>query len=80
MKILDSEFRKELYKSLTDAGYDKSEAQQIVGVKYFQALKDDVAKKLTNICEEIVNNSFDVSFDDISQKIAELKKLKELLG
>lgn len=80
MKILDGEFRKELYKSLTDAGYDKSEAQQIVGVKYFQALKNDVVNLLTSVSEGIANNSFDVSFDDISQKIAELKKLKELLG
>ena len=40
MKILDSDFRKELYKNLVEAGYEKQEAQKIVGVKYYNALKD----------------------------------------
>ena len=34
-KILDAEFRKDLYKNLVEAGYEKTEAQKIVGKKYY---------------------------------------------
>lgn len=80
MRILDGEFRKELYKNLTDAGYDKAEAQRIVGVKYFDALKADSLAKISSVKEEIEKDNFDVSLNDISPIIAELKKLKELLA
>ena len=45
-KILESDFRNNLYKSLVEAGYEKKEAQKIVGVKYHQALKADVILRL----------------------------------
>lgn len=84
MKILNSDFRKELYKQLIDAGYDKMEAQKIVGVKYFNALKEELKNTLTNIINDIendnfqiLNEGFDLSFND---KISELKKMKEYLN
>ena len=42
MKILEGEFRKKLYKDLVEAGYEKEEAQKIVGVKYFKALNSGI--------------------------------------
>ena len=52
MKILDGNFRKELYKNLVEIGYEKQEAQKIVGVKYFKALKEN----LNNMFNIILQN------------------------
>lgn len=38
-KILEKEFRNELYKNLCEAGYEKQEAQKIVSVKYRDTLR-----------------------------------------
>ena len=80
-KILDSDFRKELYKNLVEAGYDKAEAQKIVGVKYYNELLEDVKDGVDEFLNSIVQEKFDVSlnFEEINSKIEELKKLKELL-
>lgn len=84
MKILDSEFRKGLYKQLVEAGYEKEEAQKIVGVKYFNALKDDIKTVLTKMFSDVesntfqpLNEGFEVSFNE---KIAELQKMNEYLN
>jgi hypothetical protein len=58
MKILDSEFRKELYKSLMDAGYEKQEAQKIVAVKYFKSLKEKVLNDLSAMSNDVGENKF----------------------
>ena len=80
-KILDSEFRKELYKNLVEAGYDKKEAQKIVGVKYREGLKVDLIEKMkaqiANI--EADNNELILSADEYNNALSELDKLKELL-
>lgn len=84
MKILDSEFRKELYKNLVEAGYEKQEAQKIVGVKYFNALKEDIKTVLTKMFSDVesntfqpLNEGFEASFNE---KIAELQKMNEYLN
>ena len=80
-KILESEFRKELYKNLVEAGYDKKEAQKIVGVKYREGLKVDLVEKMkaqiANI--EADNNELILSADEYNNAPSELDKLKELL-
>lgn len=81
MKILDSNFRKELYKNLIEAGYDKAEAQKIVGAKYFNALKENVMNSLTTL----VNNTSEDNFVTLNEEwlasynndISELVKMKE---
>lgn len=81
MKILDSNFRKELYKNLVEAGYDKAEAQKIVGAKYFNALKENVMNSLTTL----VNNTNEDNFVNLNEEwlasynndVAELVKMKE---
>ena len=52
-KILESEFRKELYKSLTEAGYEKKEAQAIVGKKYYEALRGKLKENLSNALDKV---------------------------
>ena len=80
-KILDSEFRKELYKNLIDAGYEKLEAQKIVGKKYYNELLEDVKHGVDSVLNSLVKEEFAESFDcaSINSKIEELKKLKEIL-
>lgn len=80
MKILDSDFRKELYKNLVEAGYDKTEAQKIVGAKYFDALKEDLKAQLQLSATQVASGDFDVKVDEISSKLGELNKLKEILS
>jgi len=80
-KILESEFRKELYKNLVEAGYDKQEAQKIVGVKYYGELLEDVKHGVDSVLNSLVKEDFSETFDceSINSKIAELKKLKEII-
>lgn len=80
-KILDAEFRKELYKNLVEAGYNKEEAQKIVGTKYYAELHQTVTHDVDLFLNSIVKETFDITlnFEDISSKIEELKKLKEIL-
>lgn len=84
MKILDSEFRKELYKNLVEAGYEKSEAQKIVGVKYFNALKEKVVSDISAKVSEIDGKQFNPLAEDFvatfNSDIAELNKMKEFIG
>ena len=80
-KILESEFRKELYKNLVEAGYDKKEAQKIVGVKYREGLKVDLIDKMKTQIANIENENDELilSADEYSNTISELEKLKELI-
>lgn len=83
-RILESEFRKELYKNLVDAGYDKQEAQKIVGVKFFNELKESTLSVLQNIYNEVEVNQFNMLTDEFILKfnecINELNKMKEFIG
>ena len=81
VKILDAEFRKELYKNLIDAGYDKTESQKIVGKKYYAELYDNVKHSLDTVLDKIIKEDFSETFDceTINKGIDELKKLQELL-
>lgn len=78
-KILESEFRKELYKTLTEAGYEKKEAQAIVGKKYYETLKNVTREFLSNAIAKIDAETFDFSIKDmdIDANLAELTKMKE---
>ena len=80
-KILENEFRKELYKNLVEAGYEKQEAQKIVGVKYYAELLEDVKHGVDVVLNNLVKEDFNETFDceTINKNIEELKKLKELL-
>ena len=79
-KILDAEFRKVLYKNLTDAGYGKTEAQKIIGTKYYDALKESVKISLNEMLAKVETNVFDFTFNDIAAQVAELTKLKEIIS
>ena len=81
-KILESEFRKELYKNLVDAGYTKQEAQVIVGKKYYTKLHEEVKHTVDLFLNDLVKENFDTSLniEDINGKVGELKKLQELLN
>lgn len=84
MKILDSDFRKELYKNLVEAGYEKQEAQKIVGVKYYNALKDKMLTLLSSLLSDINGNQFNPLSEDFinvyNADIAELQKMSEYLN
>lgn len=84
MKILDSDFRKELYKNLVEAGYEKQEAQKIVGVKYYNALKDKMLTLLSSLSSDINGNQFNPLSEDFinayNADIAELQKMSEYLN
>lgn len=83
MKILDGEFRKSLYKSLVEAGYEKQEAQRLIGVKYNTALRDNVKARLQNIVTLIDSDDFEqatVALQDIGTDVNEIAKLKEVLA
>lgn len=83
-KILDSDFRKELYKNLVEAGYDKQEAQRIIGVKYFVALKESVMSLLQSTLNEIETDQFNILNDEFilkyNESVHELNKMKEFIG
>jgi hypothetical protein len=79
-KILDSEFRNTLYKSLVEAGYDKKEAQKIIGVKYFSALKENTKESVNKLMESIESEKFDFDVITITAAITELTKLKDIIS
>ena len=81
MKILDGEFRNALYKSLTEAGYDKKEAQKIICTKYYSCLHEDLKNTLDELLNNVVKENFEIAVDGemINAKIAELNKLKGIL-
>jgi uncharacterized protein YpiB (UPF0302 family) len=78
-KILESEFRKELYKSLTEAGYEKKEAQAIVGKKYYETLKVKLKEDLSNALDKVDREIYDWSIAElnIDETLSELAKMKE---
>jgi hypothetical protein len=81
-KILDSDFRKELYKNLVEAGYEKVEAQKIVGKKYYVELLENLKQGVDAFLSSLVKEDFTETLDceSIASKVDELKKLKELLS
>lgn len=81
-KILESDFRKELYKNLVEAGYEKMEAQKIIGNKYHVALKESLADKFKELVKAVDEENYDaivIDNEQINGTIEELKKVKELL-
>ena len=80
-KILESEFRKDLYKNLMEAGYSKEESQKIVGRKYYGELLSNVSHGIDEYLASIVQEKFDVTldFEGIAKNVEELKKLKVVL-
>jgi len=77
-KILEKEFRNELYKNLCDAGYDKAEATSIVSVKYSAALKEKIVTDLKDLIVNIEADNFEaLSVENIGNSIGELVKIKE---
>ena len=82
-KILDQDFRNNLYKSLVTAGYSKDEAQSIVGVKYYAALKEDTNRQLTEALEHLVNDRISDAEEHIQKVLnmdfPELRKMFDYL-
>ena len=78
-KILEKEFRNELYKNLCEAGYSKGEATNIVSVKYASALKADLIEKLKAQAAnfEADKDELLLSSDEYANCLSELAKLKE---
>lgn len=84
MKILDEKFRKELYNTIIEKGYEKQEAQKTVGVLYFKALKESLTNMFNMILQNLEHDEIE-PFDeplvnDINNSISELKKMKEYLN
>lgn len=81
-KILESEFRKELYKNLVEAGYEKVEAQKIIGKKYHGALKESIIGTFADISKKVEEEKYGeivIDTEKITGTLEELKKLSELL-
>jgi len=81
-KILESEFRNNLYKSLVDAGYEKKEAQKIVGVKYHGALKADLKQRLEILSALVEDETYDglvFNGEELNGLVDELKKVKGVI-
>jgi hypothetical protein len=84
-KILDSEFRNGLYKNLVDAGYEKKEAQKIIGIKYHSALKADVILKLNQMISDIEQDKYvdeestTTNIRVFSESVNELRKIKSII-
>lgn len=78
-KILEADFRKELYKTLTEAGYEKKEAQAIVGKKYYETLRAKLLKDLTNALDKVDREMYEWSVAElnIDETLSELVKMKE---
>ena len=78
-KILDKDFRNELYKSLQEAGYSKGEATNIVSVKYREALKINLVERLRAQADSIEHGKEELllSAEEYGNILAELTKLKE---
>ncbi len=78
-KILEAEFRKELYKTLTEAGYEKKEAQAIVGKKYYETLRAKLREDLTNALDKVDREMYEWSIADlkVDETLSELTKMKE---
>lgn len=81
-KILDKDFRNELYKSLQEAGYSKGEATNIVSIKYSEALKINLVNKLREQADSIEHGKEELllSADEYSSILSEWAKLKEFFG
>ena len=78
---MDGEFRNTLYKNLVDAGYEKKEAQKIIGVKYHSALKAELVGILRDNLQVIEEEVYDITFDadKLNGMVAELKKVKGVI-
>lgn len=81
VKVLNGEFRKNLYKDLVDAGYEKEEAQVIVGKKYYSALKDHVLGTLSSLADNVRNGKYAVgdTLTELPDQFAELYKMQGFL-
>jgi hypothetical protein len=81
-KILDKDFRNELYKSLQEAGYSKREATNIVSIKYSEALKINLVDKLREQADSIEHGKEELllSADEYSSILSEWAKLKEFFS
>ena len=75
MKILDGEFRKSLYKNLVEIGYEKDDAQRIVGVKYFDALKAKVLEDISTMMGLVQENKFTEISASSEQRALDLEEL-----
>jgi len=78
-KILESDFRNGLYKTLVDAGYSKDEAKVIVGKQYFAALKDNLLLRLQEMASLIQKDEFKIELKTFEDALSELEKMKSFL-
>lgn len=78
-KILEKEFRNELYKNLCEASYEKQEAQKIVSVKYRDILKGKLMESLHAQIDSIEDgkNELIVNTEELANGLSELTKLND---
>lgn len=78
-KILEKEFRNDLYKNLCEAGYEKQEAQKIVSVKYRDILKGKLMESLHAQIDSIEDgkNELIVKTEELANGLSELTKLND---
>ena len=78
-KILEKEFRNELYKNLCEARYEKQEAQKIVSVKYRDTLKGKLMESLNAQIASIEDgkNELIVNTEELANGLSELTKLND---
>jgi len=78
-KILEKEFRNELYKNLCEAGYEKTEAQKIVSIKYRDTLKVTLSDKLKAQASNIESGieTIILPVEEYSNLLSEIGKLDE---
>ena len=78
-KILEKEFRNELYKNLCEGGYEKQEAQKIVSVKYRDILKGKLMESLHAQIASIEDgkNELIVNTEELANGLSELTKLND---
>ena len=81
-KILENDFRRELYKNLVEAGYSKEESQKIVGAKYYTALNNNVKEIVGAFLSEIESENYEngLNCEELTAKLGDLRTLKELLS
>lgn len=65
-KILKTEFRKELYNNLIEAGSTKEEAIELVSTFYRKSLINILREKFTNIIQSLDNEDYSSLLDKLN--------------
>ena len=80
-KIIDSEFRKKLFKDLIDAGFGKEESQLLLYRKLYDTLKDMSLDLIQGMYDAVNNDEIPLSFDitELNGYLSDMVKAQEVL-